>query len=275
VNKSEFSSIIKVVSGIIKLVEDPDSTANDFTKILEIAPPFTAKLLKFSNSVFYSPRKEITDITRAIIFIGFSALKELALSQKVCEMFQKDDLIEGYTRPELWKNSVGVALTGKMICRREFGETGENAYIAGLLHNIGLIAEDQFLQDEFKKCLIKANSEKINLTKAESEIIGYDHTEIGEAIAIDWNFPEELSTSIKHHHDPTGLTETFSKDASILYLADFYCRDHGIGYSDTSDGGNDILDICLNKLGISFQGMELIMEDVKNEIREMEDQGLI
>ena len=97
------------------------------------------------------------------------ALKELALRQKVCEVFDGDSTIEGYSRNLLGKHSVAVALLGKMIYRREFGQKGENIYVAGLLHDIGIIALDQFCQDDFKPIIVKTKTKKKNQTKIEKE----------------------------------------------------------------------------------------------------------
>ena len=82
------------------------------------------------------------------------------MSQKVCEAFAGNTDIEGYSRNLLWKHSVAVALLGKMIYRREFGRKGDNIYVAGLLHDIGIIALDQFCQDDFRLILSRRKTEK-------------------------------------------------------------------------------------------------------------------
>ena len=139
VNKSEISSIQNIVSGVTKIINDPKSSAKDLKEIIQIDPPLTGKLLKLANSVYYSPRTKISEIQQAIIWVGYDALKELALSQKVCEIFAGNSTIEGYSKTLLWKHSVAVSLLGKMIYRKEFREKGENIYVAGLLHDIGII----------------------------------------------------------------------------------------------------------------------------------------
>jgi len=163
VDESDISSIKNVVSGLIKIINDPTSTARDLKEVIQIDPPLTAKVLRLANSAYYSPRNKISEINQAIIWVGYDAIKELAMSQKVCEIFNKDECIEGYSRNALWKHSLAVALFGKMIYRREFGERGENVYVAGLLHEIGLIAKDQFYQEEFRLALCKSNTMFLNM----------------------------------------------------------------------------------------------------------------
>jgi len=90
VNKSEISSIRNTVVGITKIINDPKSSAKDFKEIIQIDPPLTARLLKLANSVYYSPQTRISEIQQAIIWVGYDALKELALSQKVCVTSHND-----------------------------------------------------------------------------------------------------------------------------------------------------------------------------------------
>ncbi|MCP4691097.1 MAG: HDOD domain-containing protein [Desulfobacterales bacterium] len=275
VNQSEFSSIRKVVGGIIRIIESPESTANDLKRIIQIDPPLTAKILRIANSAYYAPAKPINDIVQAIIYIGFNTIKELALSQKVCEIFRNEETFEGYSRIALWKQSIAVALMGKLIYRREFGMAGDNVYIAGLLHNLGIIAEDQFLHDDFRKILNRSRTEGKNLEIVELDVLGSDHAEVGRMIAEDWNFPKELTISIGCHHHPARVAQEFSRVATVLYIADYCCQQNGIGYSDAPVPDREMFNECLDKLYIKVQALDLIISDVEQELQKMQDQGLL
>ena len=189
VDNSEISSIKQTVTQILTIINDPNSSAKDLKNIIEIDPPLTGKLLKLANSSLYGYPKTISKIQEAVVCIGFEAVKELALSQKVCELFKKEDYINGYTRISLWKHCVAVALCSKLIFRREFREPGENIYVAGLLHDIGIIVIDQFFHHDFINILRKSKSEKNNLVSIENAVLGFNHTDISLAVAENWNFP--------------------------------------------------------------------------------------
>lgn len=273
IDESDISSIKNVISGIIKIINDPRSTAMDLKEIIQIDPPLTAKVLKLANSAYYSPRNKISEITQAIIWVGFDAIKELAMSQKVCEIFNKDESIDGYSRGALWKHSLAVALLSKMIYRREFCERGESIYVAGLLHEIGLIAKDQFFSEELKLVLGKSKDEKKNLITAENEISGYDHAEVGKAIIDLWQIPQDIGVAIAAHHNPVSATQEFSKISYTLYVADYFCQRKGVGYGDAPFEESASYNRYRNKLNIEPQSLELLMEDVQLEIAKMEDQG--
>ena len=89
VDNSELSSIKNIVTGLIRIINDPKSTARDLTDLIQIDPPLTAKVLRLANSAYYSPREKVSEITRAVIWVGYDAIKELAINQKVCEIFRR------------------------------------------------------------------------------------------------------------------------------------------------------------------------------------------
>jgi len=275
VNDSEISSIKSVVTGIVKIINDPDSSAKDLKDLIQVDPPLSAKLLKVANSAYYSRGNTITEIMQAVIWIGYEALKELALSQKVCEIFNTDNLIEGYSRTSLWKHSIAVAILAKMIYRREFGQRGEDIYAAGLLHDIGIIAEDQFMQREFLRVLKRLNGRIISLSNAEIQIFGFDHTDVGKAIAADWNLPPELVMSIGYHHEPFNADPEFLSMALTLYVADCLCQEHKIGFCGTPTRDKGLFQECIEHMDVKPYALELILDNTRHEISRLEDQGLL
>ena len=275
VRESELSSIKSVVSGIMGIINDPDATAKDLKELIEIDPPLTGKLLKVVNSSLYSLQRKISDITQAVVLVGFDALKELALNQKVSEIFMRNESLSGYSGTMLWKHSIGVAILGKMICRREFRERGESAYAAGLLHDLGIIVEDQFLCDQFAHILHKCHTEKRNLSVVEREVLGYDHTDIGKALSADWELPEDLVTALGYHHKPDKAPTAHKRLASIVYVADRFCLNKAVGYSDHPYEDGVLFQAPLRELNLEPYGLDLIFEDVKQELSKMEESGLL
>lgn len=273
VNQSDISSIKQVIIHLIAVINDPDSSAKDLKDIIEKDPPLSARLLKIANSAYYGFRRRISKIQDAIIGIGFDAVKELALSQKVCELFNKSDVIDGYSRLGLCENSVAVALCSKLVYMREFRDPGEIIYIAGLLHNIGIIIEDQFLQDQFRETLAKSQTNECNLTQSEKNILGFDHADIGRELTDNWEFPRELVVSIGHHHTPELSDERHKRIVSALFISDYICQKNDIGYKDAPYGNNLQFYQCCTRLNIQEEAMDLIMEDVLIEMDKMKKHG--
>jgi len=274
VNRSDISTIKSVVSSIIKIINDPDSTAKDIEEIIQVDPPLTARVLKVANSAYYSPQNKISEIDQAVIWLGFNTVKELILSQKVCKIFEKDEEYEGYSRPSLWRHSLAVALMGKMIYRREFGERGEDAYVAGLLHDIGIISVDQFLQEGFKKALKAANDTQENLYCAENNIWGFNHQDVGKKITLNWSLPEEYVMSIGYHHNPDEVETKYCKITNTLFVANYYCQIKKIGYCDAPYPDEELYNRCLEKLNLNPLALDLVAKNMKTEILKMEEMGI-
>jgi len=275
VDDSEISSIKKIVSGIISIINNPGSTIKDLKELIEVDPPLTASVLRMANSAYYSSGKKISEIEEAVIWIGFDELKELALRQKVCEIFARDEAINGYSRTLLWKHSVAVALLAKLIYRREYGERGDNIYAAGLLHDIGIIVEDQFLHGDFEPALQRGKDERNNLVDSECEVFGYQHADVGRALAVHWSFPGELVTSIGNHHGQFEAPHTFPRIDLALFVANYLCQVNNIGFCDSPYPDEVTFHRCLNALGLEPVATNLIVEELKKEIIKMEDQGLL
>ena len=275
VNKSEISSIKSIVSNLLVIINDPKSTADDLKKVIEIDPPLSARILKLANSVYYASRKKMNALNEAIIWIGYDAVKELALRQKVCKLFIDNESVNGFSRLLLWKHSVAVALLAKMIYKKIFREKGEDIYIAGLLHDLGIIAENQFRQDEFREILKKVEKERLNLIEAEKTILGYNHEEIGRAITLDWNLPEDLVMAIGYHHHPTSVAPKLSKIVLTLYIADFCCHEYGIGWSGGYDRDNTLFMECCSILGIKVNSLDVLIKNVGQKLQKMEESGVL
>ncbi|NVM03080.1 MAG: HDOD domain-containing protein [Candidatus Helarchaeota archaeon] len=273
VNNSEISSIKHTVMELIKIIDNPSSSAKDLKNIIEIDPPLTAKLLKLTNSAYYGFRRKISEIQEAIVYIGFDDVKELALRQKVCELFESNDYLFGYTRISLWKHSVAVALCSKLIYRREFRERGENIYATGLLHDIGVIVLDQFLHPRFVDILKKSKNEKNNLVNTESALLGFNHADIGAAIAKDWGFPDEMVKAIRNHHNLDSVIDEYTKSTLTTYIANYICQTKSLGYDDSPYKDKNLFYNCLKKLKIKEVAIELIIDEVKKNIGKMEEAG--
>jgi HD-like signal output (HDOD) protein len=273
VNNSEISSIKQTITQILNTISDPNSSAKDLGNAIEVDPPLSAKILKLANSAFYGFLRRISDIQEAIVCIGFDAVRDLALSQKVCELFAKTDVIDGYSRISLWKHSIASAICGRLIYKSVFIEGGEHIYAAGLLHDLGIIVIDQFMQFDFINILRKINIDKSNLVNVEDSVLGYNHMDIGGAISENWNFPDELTAAIGNHHTPDRVEERFSKIVSTIFISEYITQIKNIGYDESPYKNKILFNKCLRKLKLKEKLLDSMMEEVKEEIIKMEKAG--
>ncbi|MBD3274172.1 MAG: HDOD domain-containing protein [Candidatus Marinimicrobia bacterium] len=273
VNDSTLSTIQQTIPEILRITSDPDTTAKDLKELLEKDPVLASAVLKRANSAYYARSRSISDIEQAVIWLGFDSLKELALNQKVSEMFRQNLPFAGYSRVGLWKHSMAVAICANLIYRREFGERGENAYAAGLLHNIGVIILDQCLHADFKEIFKQSESQQCNLHESEVEILGVNHAEVGKFFAHSWNFPAELIQSIGAHHNPENVRAKGARLAKTIYIADFICQKMGFGFTDMPYEGYTLFSKLLSELAIQEERLDIIITDVETRIYRMVAEG--
>lgn len=271
VNESDISSIKQIVSEILEVIRDEESSAKDLKNIIERDPPLCARLLKLANSAHYGYAKTISDIQEAIVCIGFDAVRELALNQKVCELFKNEDVRHGYSRWSLWKHSSAVAVTSKMIYRREFRERGDDIYVAGLLHDIGIIVEDQFFPELFDSTMVEYSKGERNLFDIEKEILKIDHAMVGKTIGENWGFPDELVDAIGCHHDLGDCNPDYKKFVYTVYIANYICQRDKVGFVEVSKRDVGSFHKCLSELKISERSLDLVMEEVRAELKKMDE----
>lgn len=271
VNNSKISSIKEVLGEILGAIRDTSTSAKDLRNIIEKDPPLCAKLLKRVNSAFYGYPRTINDIQEAIVCLGFDAVRELALNQKACDLFLQEESYEGFSRWSLWKHSVAVAVCCRLIYKKGFKEQGEDIYVTGLLHDIGLIVEDQFFSEQFKQALEKSSKEKTDLHFAEKEILLVNHAQIGQAIMVNWNLPDEMCAAIGFHHKPDLAGEKIERDVLTVFIADCICQREKIGYADAPYGDDALFHDLLKKLKIKKKDLGSIIEELKEEISKMEE----
>ncbi|OPY03963.1 MAG: HDOD domain protein [Syntrophus sp. PtaB.Bin001] len=275
VNQSEIATIKATLSKIIEVIHNPDSSVMDLKNLIEIDHPLAANVLRLANSALYGMRRGISSVMEAIILIGYDAVVELTLNQKFFQLFQNSgqELLHGYTRRTLWEHSIGVALCSKLIYRREFRKNGGDMYTAGLIHDIGIIIEDQFLHSDFFSILTDMKKNGSGLHQAEIGVLGYCHEDIGERLAASWNFPRELCQVIGKAERLEVGDESASLMAGTLYVANCACNRREVGFSELSFVDQPLYEDCLNRLQIKERALDFIMDEVEEQIAQMKKDG--
>ncbi len=275
IDDSDIASIGSVISGIMRVINDPGSTAKDLKEIIELDPPLTAKILRFTNSAYFAPKQPIEEIDKAIVWLGFEVLREIALSQKASQVFDQAHETPGFSGKDLWKHSVAVALFAKYLYRREFGLRGENIYTAGLLHDIGIIAENQIIHSDFVRVQQQVQEFAKSLDEVETQLLGFDHAYLGNQISRHWNLPEDLQTVIAFHHHPLNAPVEHQKAVFSLYVADTVIQNNEIGYCDSPQWDETLFRQCVDHLSVKDHALDAIQEEVMEEMNKLEGMGLL
>ena len=212
---------------IINMIEDQNVTASALGKVVSKDQVLTAKVLKIANSPFYGFSKRISTIDFAIIVLGFDTLKEVVMSISLISSLNKK-LAKGFNSVQFWNHSISCGVISRALARNYGYRVIGEVFIAGLLHDIGILIVNQYFYKEYKEIIKLIDDEKKTILQAEEAIFGVTHAEIGSWLAEKWNFPEQLVESIAYHHNPVNSYK-FKEIVSIIHKADFLCQKYEIG----------------------------------------------
>ena len=220
-----------VITQMIGLIDNPQTSARDVSRLISTDQALTAKILKLANSAFYGFPREISTVNHAVVVLGFETVKSLGLSVSVLERFASGGSSSQFDRQRFWEHSIGCGVAARMLAARLRYRVQGEAFAAGILHDIGKLILSQYFAEEFGEIMAVVDEQDVYIGKAEEAVLGVTHAEVGSWLAERWNLPGQLVDSIALHHAP-GRAERGPELPSLVHLADFLCRRERIG-----DGG--------------------------------------
>jgi putative nucleotidyltransferase with HDIG domain len=225
---AELPAMPASISEVISACDDQDMTVGQLSQVVLRDQSLTANILKLANSSFYGHSRRVTTVTEAVVVLGFSAIKSLAISSHTARLLSGGLPGYGLQRGELWRHSIAVAFTARRLAVELKLAPVEEAFVAGLLHDIGKLILSSYMENTFDEVTRIAQERRIPFHLVEAQLLGFDHAELGAQIANAWSFPPELEEAIRFHHAPHDATLKPSL-AHCVHLADAACMMLGVG----------------------------------------------
>jgi len=227
INKSlELVSPPTTYTQLDALIHDDNASADEISQVINTDPALTTRLLKIVNSPYYGFPSQISTISRAITIVGTSELTQLVLATSVINAFKgiPEDLIK---MEDFWRHSIACAITANTIAKKCKIPAAEHFFIAGLLQNIGSLVMYQTVPELAKEAITSGLFGSETIYESERRLLGFDHSEVGEALAKKWRLPAALTETIRHHHTPSEA-ELYPIETAIVHLADIMVTAAGI-----------------------------------------------
>jgi putative nucleotidyltransferase with HDIG domain len=221
-----------VVSKMIDLVDNPRTSAASLARLISSDQALTARILKLANSAYYGFPREITTVNMAIVVLGFNTVKDVGLSLSVFEVFKDTHSSPYFKSTEFWQHSIACGVAAKAVARRLLPRLAGEAFVAGLLHDIGKVILNQYLHTEFETIMQRVQEGR-GLDEAEIEILATTHGQVGGWLAEKWNLPEMIAESIGYHHKPWEAPH-YPVMVAIVAIANYLCHISKIGNSGRS-----------------------------------------
>lgn len=188
-----------VVSTVTALINDSESTMKDFEEVIQRDPVLVSRLLRLVNSPYYGLNQTVNSISRAVAFLGMKNLHNLVVADALRNMFRGPKEDSFFSKQRLWIHCAAVSISSKMVAERIFGVNGDDAFLCGILHDFGLLVEEQNQRKSFHRLCEKCTSTQ-DLTVLEEEIFGTNHSEIGYQMTLEWNMSISIQEAIRDHH---------------------------------------------------------------------------
>lgn len=227
-----------VAARLLAVASSRESSASDVAKVIEFDAPVTAAILRMVRRADLGVLDDSMTVARAVSLLGFTCVRNVALSIHLFELFGQpdEDAQTASRRRELWKHNLAVACAADLLSQRggNIG-LGADAFVCGLLHDIGKIAMDARLPKSYARVLDRVERERACILDIERDVFGLAHTVAGKRIAIRWELPHAIVECIwLHHQAPEDLPSAVKhpRMVQLIHLANNLVRRQRIGYID-------------------------------------------
>ena len=263
----DLPTLPRTVFRITEMINNPRSSARDLAQVITDDQVLTARLLRLVNSSFYAFPQRITTVTRAIVLLGFDAIRHLLLTTSVFDMFADRRQETANSREDLWDHSLGCAVAAKVLGKHLRHDKIEELFVCALLHDIGKIVSMVYAPGDYKAAATLAAEKNILLIEAETQLLDYTHVDTGRLLAERWNLPVMVTEVIMHHHTPDQAGD-FSPEAAIVHLADILCR--ALRYGSGGDRRIPAIEpTALGLLQIEKNQIEGLLNEIESDFNDI------
>lgn len=203
-------------------VAETSVEAADLKRLLESDPALSARVLRHAKSPECPVRDRISNLQQMVSYLGTRKIRDVAMTAPVCDVFRGDETIGPYRRSQLWEHSVAVGVCARLIARRRRLPDPEDVFLAGLLHDVGIILEDQYRHDAFAQ-VVGSLQEDHSLAERERDVLGFDHMALGERVALRWGFPDAVVAAVRYHHMSVRYRGDHIDAVRCVEAANFVC----------------------------------------------------
>ena len=214
-----------IASEVMEKLASDKTTAEDLNRVISQDQALAARVLRMANSSFYAVSVKIKTLSHAISMVGFNSIRSIVIAAATRELYP----VLGKHEQLLWEHSLAAGLGARLLARRARFGNPEQAFLAGLLHDIGKTILLLKLRPRMNPILEKMGKDaSLSFRDLEAEEFGFDHAALGQLVARRWKLGTEIEEAIGTHHAPEEATE----EPTLTYvtsLANSLCHRACIG----------------------------------------------
>ncbi|MGR3317628.1 MAG: HDOD domain-containing protein [Candidatus Anammoxibacter sp.] len=267
----QLPSLSPVALRIMEITDEEDSSIQEITKLIESDQALSSKVLQISNYtlVKWERQGKAKTVKHATAVLGTNMIRSIALSLTVVNLFETSS-DDAFSIVEFWRHNAACAIASELFAKRFSYPQPEEAFIAGLLHDLGKLILYQWKKTEYRNIVIKSNATKVRLLELEEKELEMGHTHSAKLLMELWKFPQSLINVAWLHHQP--LSEFGSKPRQelpfIVKCANSLCHIQRFGHSGSPVGDMDSDQLSL-VTGLSSDDLAALSTDVLNLFEEV------
>jgi HD-like signal output (HDOD) protein len=204
-----------------------DANLQKVIELISYDKSLAAQCLRLANSPLLRGRIEVDSVKGAVLALGLRRIRDVVYSCGLPKLFSGAK--HGMAQDTFWRHALGTALVTQRLAQRIAVQNVEKLYLAGLLHDIGILVNSLLFEKEFQHIFELARTSETPLCEVEQEVLGFTHCDSGRILADLWKLPADISGTIEFHHHPSR-DDPDAEMSSLVYLADLLCRLRDLGY---------------------------------------------
>jgi HD-like signal output (HDOD) protein/signal transduction histidine kinase len=244
---------------LIDICNQEDKGIRDLSKIINKDPSISERLLRLVNSAYYSLKQKITSIEQALLLLGMDAVKNIAISSSVYQVFHRPGKKSAFNLKLFWWHSLSCATIARRLAIRTHYPGPDEAFLTGLMHDIGKIVLWVNFEGEYESILKASGYRTAQLLQGEQEF-GLGHAEAGAWLIRRWELRSFMPDAVRYHHERPDRIIHSSPLVQIVYVANRVCQ---IIPEEREDG----IKVGARILGLPGQELAELTQQVEEEVR--------
>jgi HD-like signal output (HDOD) protein len=223
------SALPENTTRILRMASDQECNIQQLLKLISQDAALAGSIMKAVNSAFFALPTKVTRLDRAVTLMGLRAVKEVALSSCLSHLCKPVRLGE-YDGRDLWDHSVGVAIMARELAVQSKALDPEEAFLAGMMHDIALLLALQSEPDKGTSVITAAEKSGEPFIVEECQVFGFNHCDLGDRLAAKWNLAPQIAAAIRWHHEPDGAPAEHALLVRHIFVADTLCCEIPVGF---------------------------------------------
>ena len=266
----ELPTLPSIVYEVNQIINDPMSSTKDVEKVMSNDQSLTTKVLKLANSAYYAVPGGVSNLARAIAYIGYDTIQQLVLAASIIDALNVNSS-DGFDLNEFWRHSMGAGMAAETIAKSVGHPNPPDLFTCGLVHDMGKVALYSLAPDMLKVVVDHVKKNDSSFYDAEVELDFPQHDVLGGHLAEKWKLPVNIRTATRYHHvaDPkerTDVSQELNLTVDIVYLANLLV--HALKFGNS--GHNKVMGApksVLDRLQLDNNSLKDLIKEIKEALK--------